>query len=425
MQTTRSGVFGIANAIPVYIGDMELKNDWDLKKLGDICLIKGRIGFRGYTKSDLVKKGEGAITLSPSNIIENKLNFSNCSYISWPKYEESPEIQLAVGDIVFCKTASIGKTALINELPEKATLNPQFIVLKNIKCETQFLYYYLTCPSFKEKISQITTGTAVPTLSQSNFSNLPIALPPLEEQKRIVKILDEKFAQLESLKANAQTNLQNAKDLFQSQLTKAFSNTTWEKKRLGDCGTFKNGMNFAATDSGYTIRSLGVGDFKDRYSIDDTETLSEISLKAAPSEDYLLHDGDIVFVRSNGNKELVGRCLLVYPKNVPTTYSGFCIRFRKDFDLLDADFLLHFMKAESSRKILNGKEGANISNLNQKILGDFEVPLPLLPEQKLIVKELDALSEKVRQLQEIYTKQIANCDELKQALLQKAFEGEF
>ena len=257
-----------------------------------------------------------------------------------------------------------------------------------------------------------------------NLTEAPIPVPPLEEQKRIVKILDEKFALLESLKAASQTNLQNAKDLFQSQLTKAFSNTTWEKKRLGDCGTFTNGMNFAATDSGYTIRSLGVGDFKDRYSIDDTETLSEISLKAAPSEDYLLHDGDIVFVRSNGNKELVGRCVLVYPKDIPTTYSGFCIRFRKDFDLLDADFLLHFMKAESSRKILNGKEGANISNLNQKILGDFEVPLPPLPEQKCIVKELDTLSEKVRQLQKIYTKQIANCDELKQSYLQKAFEGE-
>ena len=81
------------------------------------------------------------------------------------------------------------------------------------------------------------------------------------------------------------------------------------------------------------------------------------------------------------------------------------------------------VKAESSRKILNGKEGTNISNLNQKILGDFEVPLPPLSEQKHIVEELDALSEKVRQLQEIYTKQIADCDELKQSLLQKAFEA--
>jgi type I restriction enzyme S subunit len=73
---------------------------------------------------------------------------------------------------------------------------------------------------------------------------------------------------------------------------------------------------------------------------------------------------------------------------------------------------------------LNGKEGANISNLNQKILGDFEIPLPPLSEQKRIVEQLDSLSQKVRQLEEIYTKQIANCDELKQSFLKKAFEGE-
>jgi type I restriction enzyme S subunit len=138
----------------------------------------------------------------------------------------------------------------------------------------------------------------------------------------------------------------------------------------------------------------------------------------------LLQDGDIVFVRSNGNKELVGRCLLVYPRDIQTTYGGFCIRFRKKIDALDADFLLHFMKSDSSRKILNGKEGANISNLNQKILGDFEIPLPPLSEQKRIVEQLDSLSQKVRQLEEIYTKQIANCDELKQSFLKKAFEGE-
>lgn len=380
-------------------GELKVKKDWKIKKLGDVCEI-----YQPQTIStkQLIENGKYSV-YGANGIIGN-----------YDKYNhEESEVLLT------CRGATCGSVN-ISEPFSWINGNAMVIHPKSTDISKQFLTFILCSLDY----SLIITGAAQPQITRQTLSPTLIPVPPLEEQKRIVKILDEKIAQLETIKTNAQTNLQNAKDLFQSQLTRAFSNTTWEKKRLGNCGTFKNGMNFAATERGYTIRSLGVGDFKDRYSIDNTETLSEISLKAAPSEDYLLHDGDIVFVRSNGNKELVGRCLLVYPKDIPTTYSGFCIRFRKDFDLLDADFLLHFMKAESSRKILNGKEGANISNLNQKILSDFEVPLPPLPEQKHIVKEFNTLSEKVRQLQEIYTKQIANCDELKQAYLQKAFEGE-
>ena len=402
---------------------MKVKKDWKIKKLSELCEINiGRTPERGNSKLwDKEKKTENVwLSIADLNNTENGYISDSTEYVS---DNAVPKMKLVKANTLLMSfKLTIGRCAITKrDLFTNEAIAALPILDKNL--DLFFLKYYLENFDWA-KLTEGDVKVKGKTLNKEKLKEVPITLPPLEEQKRIVKILDEKFAHLESLKANAQTNLQNAKDLFQSQLAKAFSNTTWEKKRLGDCGSFKNGMNFAATDSGYTIRSLGVGDFKERYSIDDTETLSEISLKAAPSEDYLLHDGDIVFVRSNGNKELVGRCVLVYPKDIPTTYSGFCIRFRKDFDLLDADFLLHFMKAESSRKILNGKEGANISNLNQKILGDFEVPLPPLPEQKRIVKELDALSEKVRLLQEIYTKQIANCDELKQSLLQKAFEGE-
>ena len=236
-------------------------------------------------------------------------------------------------------------------------------------------YLYLFLSSYIDTLRKQAIGAIIKYIKLGNLTDANLPLPSLEEQKRIVAVLDKKFAQIETLKTAAEKNLQNAKQLFQAELEKAFSNTSWEKKRLGDCGTFKNGMNFASTESGYSIHSLGVGDFKNLYKIENTETLSEISLNAAPSEEYLLKDGDIVFVRSNGNKELVGRCLLVYPKNIPTTYSGFCIRFRKDFNQLDADFLLHFMKSDKSRKILNGKEGANISNLNivNRLLSYFEL----------------------------------------------------
>ena len=103
---------------------------WEINKLKNISSIYGRIGFRGYTVNDLVSEGEGAITLSPSNIEEQKLKLDKLTYISWEKYEESPEIKVYNEDIVFVKTASVGKVAYIEGLLEKATINPQFVVFK-------------------------------------------------------------------------------------------------------------------------------------------------------------------------------------------------------------------------------------------------------------------------------------------------------
>lgn len=376
-----------------------MKKDWTIKKLGELCRIRtGKLD---------------ANAASPNG----KYPFFTCSItpLKIDSFSFDCECVLVAGNGDLNVKYYEGKFDAYQRTYIIESLDKSLLDVK---------YLYLFLSSYIDTLRKQAIGAIIKYIKLGNLTDANLPLPSLEEQKRIVAVLDKKFAQIETLKTAAEKNLQNAKQLFQAELEKAFSNTSWEKKRLGDCGTFKNGMNFASTESGYSIHSLGVGDFKNLYKIENTETLSEISLNAAPSEEYLLKDGDIVFVRSNGNKELVGRCLLVYPKNIPTTYSGFCIRFRKKIDQLDADFLLHFMKSDKSRKILNGKEGANISNLNQKILGDFEVPLPPLEEQKSIVAHLDSLSEKVHQLEEIYTKQLADCYEIKQAFLQKAFEGE-
>ena len=376
-----------------------MKKDWTIKKLGELCRIRtGKLD---------------ANAASPNG----KYPFFTCSItpLKIDSFSFDCECVLVAGNGDLNVKYYEGKFDAYQRTYIIESLDKSLLDVK---------YLYLFLSSYIDILRKQAIGAIIKYIKLGNLTDANLPLPSLEEQKRIVAVLDKKFAQIETLKTAAEKNLQNAKQLFQAELEKAFSDTSWEKKRLGDCGTFKNGMNFVSTESGYSIHSLGVGDFKNLYKIENTETLSEISLNAAPSEEYLLKDGDIVFVRSNGNKELVGRCLLVYPKNIPTTYSGFCIRFRKKIDQLDADFLLHFMKSDKSRKILNGKEGANISNLNQKILGDFEVPLPPQEEQKRIVSHLDSLSEKVHQLEEIYTEQLADCYELKQAFLQKAFEGE-
>ena len=168
----------------------EDKKDIQWKHLGDICDIKGRIGFRGYTREDQVKEGEGALSLSPSNIQDGQMDYSKGTYITWSKYDESPEIKTYNGDIIFCKTASVGKVAVVKNLPYKATINPQLVVLKNIQCSASFLAYVLETKSIQSKVISMAGVGSVPNISQKALSDIYIPIPSLYEQQRIVDILD-------------------------------------------------------------------------------------------------------------------------------------------------------------------------------------------------------------------------------------------
>lgn len=160
------------------------------KTMGEICDIKGRIGFRGYTRKDIVSKGHGAISLSPSNIINGSLFIDNSTYISWDKYNESPEIMVENGDVIFAKTASVGKTAIIRNLNEKATINPQLVVLKRIKCNPLYLSFLLNSSYFQTEVKKITGVGSVPNVPQSSLAKIRIPIPPLEIQDKIAAILD-------------------------------------------------------------------------------------------------------------------------------------------------------------------------------------------------------------------------------------------
>lgn len=166
-------------------------------KLGNICNIKGRIGFRGYTRDDQVKEGEGALSLSPSNIQNGQMDYTKGTFISWEKYNESPEIITYDGDIIFCKTASVGKVALVKNLPYAATINPQLVVLKDIKCNAPFLTHVLGTDSFQKKVISMAGVGSVPNIPQKSLADLEIPLPPLPVQEEIVRILDT-FTELQA-----------------------------------------------------------------------------------------------------------------------------------------------------------------------------------------------------------------------------------
>lgn len=191
----------------------KLPSGFSISKIKYVAQIFGRIGFRGYTTADIVEKGNGAISLSPSNMKDGKLDLKKCTYISWDKYNESPEIMLSVGDVIMVKTgASYGKTAYIDELPTAATLNPQLVVFKNITMNHKYFCYYMQTPFLKRQVDGIVTGGTIPTMSQEKMSSFIIIQPDLASQNRIVEFLDAKtkeidwsIAQKESLLSDLET----------------------------------------------------------------------------------------------------------------------------------------------------------------------------------------------------------------------------
>ncbi len=239
--------------------------DWEVKRLGKLCSINGRIGFRGYTKADLVKKHQGAITYSPSDITDQILDNSHCDYISLQKYEESPEIKVFNGDILFCKTASIGKCAIVKNLNEKATINPQFVVLKDFKCNNDFLYNILAFSNFQERVKSITGGSTIPTMSQEKLKEQIIPLPPLPEQRRIATTLSN----IDSLISNLDTLIEKKRNIKQGAMQQLLTgkkrldgfNELWVEKKFEEVFEVLNTRSFQLNTSEYcTIGKIKIID---------------------------------------------------------------------------------------------------------------------------------------------------------------------
>ena len=271
----------------------------------------------------------------------------------------------------------------VQECEDRVIVSPLYVVFSvDEKLNSRYLLHYLKSDITLTFIKAYASGSVRDNLKFSILKDFPINLPSVEEQEQIVATLDG----IEHLIELRKEEIASLEKLVKSRFIELFGDPAtnpkgWTTKPLLDMGYCKNGMNFHTGDSGIEMHCLGVGDFKDLSVIDGTESLPVISLNEAPPEESMLRDGDIVFVRSNGNKALVGRCLVVYPYNTPTTYSGFCIRYRLTSSEVNTAYLLRVLKADSMRKKMTGR-GANIQNLNQQILATLDIPLPPIEQQQ-------------------------------------------
>lgn len=391
-----------------------MKADWEIKKLGEVCDFQG--GAQPPKDEWIKNYKNGYVRMLQIRDFTQSRNFD----IEYVKITNKLR-RCTTDDILLGRYgASVGKVLTGLEGAYNVA------ILKTIPSEIiqkMYIKYYFLSPLFQIPLLNLCNQRAAQAgFNREDISDFPIPVPSLVEQKRIVEILDQKFAQIDQLKQNAEKNLQNAKDLFQAELTKAFSNDSWEKKRLGDVCGITSGGTPSRTNKSYWEKGhipwvktteLQNNELNSTEEFITQKGLDESSAKIVPKDTILLAmygQGKTRGMTAYLNIEATTNqaCACIIPSEDKNIYQKFIWKF------LIGNY----------ENIRNLAIGCNQPNLNSAMVKNIVIPLPPLSEQKRIVEQLDSLSQKVRQLEEIYTKQIANCDELKQSFLKKAFEGE-
>lgn len=383
-----------------------MKQGWEIKKLGEVVDILDNLR-KPITKRDRV---EGEYPYYGATGI--------LSYVH--NYIFSEKLVLIGED--GAKWASGDNTSFIAE-GKYWVNNHAHVIRPNRKIILdEWIVYFL---NFSD-LTPFITGMTVPKLNQEKMRSIPIPLPPLPEQQRIVSLLDEAFAVIERSRNAAIKNLKNAKELFESYLQGVFEKKGdgWEETHLSKVCDFENGdrgKNYPnkshRVSSGIPFINAGHLN-ENRLDFSDMDYISEERFnmlgngKIKPNDILFCLRGSLGKVANVGNlnKGAIASSLVI-------------LRVKNE---LDNDFLLYFLNSNLTKKqIVDFGNGAAQPNLSAASLKKFIIPFPKSKEaQHTIVRQLDALRAETQKLEAVYQKKIADLEELKKSILQKAFAGE-
>lgn len=314
---------------------------------------------------------------------------------------------------------NVGSIAWQNE-EDRVIVSPLYNIFKvSNELDNDYLLYYLKTNSTIAYIDAISRGTVRSNLRMSALNEFVIPYYAIDKQLSIVGELNAISESISLL----QSQVSDLDVLTQAIFLDMFGDPLINPKHfdsiyLKDCSEFKNGINFSKNEDGNEYKFLGVSDFGDKYTIKECE-LSSIHLKDALDEEYYLKENDIVFVRSNGSKSMIGRSVMIQDIISPTTYSGFCIRCRLVKNTIIPIYLLYLLKTDAIvNHITSSGRGCNINNLNQKILGEIPVMIPDLPLQEIFARKISSIEEAKTSL----NSQIAEMQTLLAARMQYWFD---
>ena len=412
----------------------QIPEEWEVSKLEQYVDIFGRIGFRGYTTNDIVNEGEGAISYSPSNIIDYSVIDNNNTYISWSKYDESPEIQIKTGDVLYVKTgSSYGKTGIVNKLSNKATINPQLVVLKPKKnTDSRLINYFLNSSVGKEQSELIVGGSTIPTITQESIKKMIFPKMSFEEQQKIADFLDKKTAQLDKAKALLEEQIQKLKDyrasLIYETVTKGLDKTVPMKDSGIDwIGQVPQGWGsgkvkyFSQVSAGATpdrnnslfwngnINWMSSGEVNQGIVKHTSETITDLALKRTSTK--LLPNGTVMLALNGQGKTKGTAAVLAIESASNQSLASFIV----DNKILNNMYLYYFFVANYYN--IRGLKGEDRDGLNLQLVSNIVIPLFELEEQQKIVDFLDKKTVQIDKLIQIKNEQIDNINKQRQTLI--------
>jgi type I restriction enzyme S subunit len=280
-----------------------------------------------------------------------------------------------------------------------------------------WLVYHLNHSDLTEFVS----GLTVPKLNQGNLREIPVPLPPLPEQHRIVGILDEAFEGIATAKANAEKNLQNARALFASHLQNVFSQRGkgWVEKPLGDVCEVKDGTHDSPKYVADGIPFVTQKNIREEgLSFAKTKFISEEDHEDFYRRSNVAH-GDILISMIGANRGMA--CVV----DDDRTFSIKNVGLVKQNEAINQQFLLYFLKSpQAAGYVQAATKGGAQEFVGLTELRKFPVPVPPLKCQKTLADTFQALREETQRLESIYQRKLAALDELKKSLLDQAFSGE-
>lgn len=375
-----------------------MKEGWEIKKLGEVCdFVRGPFG--GSLKKNIFRP-DGYAVYEQQHAIYDQFNEIRY-FIDEKKFLEMKRFELNSGDLIMSCSGTMGKMAIVPEKIKKGIINQALLKLTpSKKIVVVFLKLWMQSEGFQDSLKKYSQGAAIQNVaSVAILKNIQVPLPTLPEQQRIVAILDEAYAAIAKAKTNAEQNLKNAKELFESYLQSVFENKgeDWEEKRFDEICILQRGFDLPTHS-----RNEGIYPLVSSNGITDRINLWKVKAPGVVT----------------GRSGTIGNVHYIEEDYFPLNTTLYIKIFHGNYER----FVYYFLKQFDLSKY---SSGAGVPTLNRNNVHTERVWFPVsLMEQESVVQKLDSLSSETKKLETIYQQKLNDLEELKKSLLEKAFKGE-